>query len=123
MIAVAFIRLRTRVEVKIVGFDTCLVPPPTATEFQPQVVHNADSDFILDHEDIRQLPVEPSGPQRIIIVDPNQLDINAQPLPGTEDGTFQDVGGLQPYSPRHEYCRLCPSVRKMTSANAPPIHR
>jgi hypothetical protein len=47
--------------------------------FQAQI-DDPERDFALDGEHVRQLTVEPSGPQWKIITDPDELDVDPQLL-------------------------------------------
>src|SRR5262249_4092512 len=86
---------RTCPKVKVVSVDGGFVVPPTATEFQPQVIDDAASNLVLDGEYILQLSVKPAGPQRKVITHANQLGVDPQLSAVAQYGTFENVIGSE----------------------------
>src|SRR5262245_43024998 len=65
-------------EVQTVGFDAGFVALTAAAEFQPQVIHDATRNLVLDVEDILQLAVETAAPQWNVVCHPDELGVDAQ---------------------------------------------
>jgi hypothetical protein len=60
-------------------------------ELQPQAVHYASGNLVLDGENVGQRPVIAARPHRKIIAHANQLGVDAQLLTDPKDGTFDDI--------------------------------
>src|SRR6516162_9868139 len=63
--------------------------------------------LVLNLEDVRQLLVVPTGPQRKVVTHANKLGIDPQLLPAAQYGTLQNVICLQ-LSSCLPYCAPCP---------------
>ena len=68
---------RPGVQVQIVRLEVSLVPPAASSKVEPQTIHNAAGDLILDGEHIRHSTVEPTRPEGPIVADTHQLDVDA----------------------------------------------
>src|SRR5262249_51244786 len=81
----------TGAQVEIVCFDAGFVPTPPAPELEAQAVDDSARNLLLNEEDVGQLPVVFSRPQREVVTHANKLGVNPQLPAGAQDRALHNV--------------------------------
>jgi len=87
-----------RAQVEVIGRGVSFATPRawSGAEFQSQRVDDRPRDLVLDLEHLTGLSVEATGPQRQVVTNARELQVDPQVVARPEHGAFDEVIGPEP---------------------------